>query len=84
MVRLFVRDRESIQEAVRRFRSAREIVALLEKTGVARDKTVVTYCQAGIRAALGAFALELAGYPRARLYDGSMAEWANRDETPLE
>ena len=30
-----------------------------------------------------AFVLELLGYPDIRVYDGSMYEWANRDDTPL-
>jgi thiosulfate/3-mercaptopyruvate sulfurtransferase len=29
------------------------------------------------------FVLSLLGYDRVRNYDGSMREWANRDETPL-
>jgi thiosulfate/3-mercaptopyruvate sulfurtransferase len=71
-------------EAVRRFRSAEEIRELLEKARINKNQTVVTLCQSGIRASLGAFALELVGYPVIKLYDGSMAEWANLDDTPLE
>ena len=70
-------------EAVRRFRSAEEIQALLDAAGVQRDTTVVTHCQAAVRGAHGAFVLELMGYRTPRLYDGSMAEWGNRDDTPL-
>ncbi|ETX00642.1 MAG: hypothetical protein ETSY1_10505 [Candidatus Entotheonella factor] len=29
------------------------------------------------------FVLKLLGYDRTRNYDGSMGEWANRDDTPL-
>lgn len=43
---------------------------------------MVTHCQAGVRGAHAAFVLTLLGY-RARLYDASMAEYANRDDTPL-
>ncbi len=28
--------------------------------------------------------LTLLGYDRAKNYDGSMGEWANREDTPLE
>jgi 3-mercaptopyruvate sulfurtransferase SseA len=28
--------------------------------------------------------LKLLGYQRAKNYDGSMGEWANREDTPLE
>jgi len=38
----------------------------------------------GERATFTAFALELMGFNSAKLYDGSMAEWANREDTPLE
>ncbi|TFG77974.1 MAG: hypothetical protein E4H21_01570 [Thermodesulfobacteriales bacterium] len=45
---------------------------------------MVTHCQAAVRATLAAFALELVGHNSVKVYDGSMAEWANRDDTPLE
>jgi 3-mercaptopyruvate sulfurtransferase SseA len=30
------------------------------------------------------FVLRLLGYENTKNYDGSMGEWANRDDTPLE
>ena len=30
------------------------------------------------------FVLDLVGYNNAKNYDGSMGEWANREDTPLE
>ncbi|GMT48741.1 MAG: sulfurtransferase [bacterium] len=69
---------------VRRFRSAGEMKQILDRIGIQKDKTIVTHCQAGIRAAFSAFCLERLGYPSPRLYDASMAEWANLDEPPLE
>jgi len=71
-------------EAVRKFKSAEEIEALLRAAGVGGSKNMVTYCQAAVRATFTAFALELMGHNPAKVYDGSMAEWANRDDTPLE
>ncbi len=71
-------------EAVRNMRSAEEIQNLLDEAGVDKQKTVATHCQAAVRATFGAFVLELMGYPPPKVYDGSMAEWANRDDTPLE
>lgn len=56
----------------------------LEGLGITPDKTVYTHCQAGIRAAHAAFVLRLLDYPRAANYDGSWAEWGNRDDTPIE
>ena len=71
-------------EGVRNMCSAEEIQNLLDEAGVYKQKTVATHCQAAVRATFGAFVLELMGYPPARVYDGSMAEWANLDDTPLE
>ncbi len=71
-------------EAVRRFRSAEDILLALDKAGVSHERTTVTYCQAAVRASFMAFVLELMGFPLPRVYDGSMAEWANVSDTPLE
>ncbi|HSG30402.1 MAG TPA: sulfurtransferase [Thermodesulfobacteriota bacterium] len=71
-------------EAVRNFKSAEQIQALLDGSGVDKNKIIATHCQAAVRATFGAFVLELMGYPPAKVYDGSMAEWANLDDTPLE
>ena len=71
-------------EGVRNMRSSEEIQNLLDEAGVDKQKTVATHCQAAVRATFGAFVLDLMGYPSAKVYDGSMAEWANLDDTPLE
>jgi len=67
----------------RRFLPAEEIERLLAKAGFSRDRATITYCQGGIRAAHAAFAMALVGYDNVRVYDGSMRDWANRDDTPL-
>ena len=66
-----------------RFLPAEEIRRKLAAIGVTPDKRVITHCQAGIRAAHGAFLLRLMGYPDARNYDASWAEWGNVDDTPI-
>jgi thiosulfate/3-mercaptopyruvate sulfurtransferase len=68
---------------MRRFLPAEKLQALVDEAGFTRDKPIITYCQGGIRAAHAAFVLELLGYEGVRVYDGSMREWANRDDTPL-
>ncbi|MCA9843495.1 MAG: sulfurtransferase [Dehalococcoidia bacterium] len=68
----------------RKFLPADELKKLLADAGIAPDKPVVTYCQGGIRAAHAAFVLHLLGQDNVRVYDGSMRDWANRDDTPLE
>lgn len=65
------------------FRSADEIQELLDGGGISRERPTITYCQGGIRAAHTAFVLALMGYEGVRVYDGSMREWANREDTPL-
>jgi thiosulfate/3-mercaptopyruvate sulfurtransferase len=65
----------------RRFLPADDIEALLKDAGITRSKPTITYCQGGIRAAHAAFVMALLGYQDVRVYDGSMRDWANRDET---
>lgn len=65
------------------FLPADEMQALLDGAGVSRGQPAITYCQGGIRAAHTAFVLALMGYEGVRVYDGSMREWANRDDTAL-
>jgi thiosulfate/3-mercaptopyruvate sulfurtransferase len=67
----------------RRFRPLPEIRGVLAEAGIDADAPTITYCQSGIRAAFAAFVLRLLGNDAARAYDGSMAEWANREDTPL-
>lgn len=56
---------------------------LVDEAGISREAETITYCQAGVRATHVAFALALLGYENVRVYDGSMREWANREDTPL-
>ncbi|MCC7366187.1 MAG: sulfurtransferase [Dehalococcoidia bacterium] len=71
------------RDDARTFLPADEVAALLAGAGIERDKATITYCQGGIRAANAAFAMALLGYEDVRVYDGSMRDWANREDTPL-
>lgn len=45
---------------------------------------MIVHCHAGVRTTMAVFALVLLGWERVRADEASMAEWAGRDETPLE
>jgi thiosulfate/3-mercaptopyruvate sulfurtransferase len=44
---------------------------------------LVTYCNAGVSAALGLLALRVAGFSNSALYDGSWKEWGNDPRRPI-
>jgi len=67
----------------RMVRPAPELRTLLKDAGVHPGQEVIVHCQAGIRTTLGMFGLRLMGWDRVRAYDAAMAEWANREDTPL-
>jgi thiosulfate/3-mercaptopyruvate sulfurtransferase len=67
-----------------RYKNVEELRALYAPAGVTPDKTVVTYCQGGYRAAHTYLALRILGYPHVRNYTGSWKEWGDRDDLPIE
>ncbi len=59
------------------FKSREEIEAILAEQGITRDKTVISYCQSGVRSAHMTFVLsELLGWENVKNYDGSWIEWS--------
>lgn len=67
-----------------RYRSVDELQGLYAPHGVTPDRTVVTYCQGGYRAAHTYLALRILGYPHVRNYTGSWKEWGDREDLPIE
>jgi thiosulfate/3-mercaptopyruvate sulfurtransferase len=65
------------------FKGAEEIEALVRDVGMSPKRETIVHCQAGVRTTTGVFALALLGWTNVRAYDAAMAEWANRDDTPL-
>lgn len=61
-----------------RFKSVAELKKLYQDCGAQPDNCVVTYCNEGLHAAPPWFVLtQMLGYQDVKLYDASMAEWAN-------
>ena len=67
-----------------RYKNVAALQAMYSLAGVTPDKTVVTYCQGGYRAAHSYLALRILGYPHVRNYTGSWKEWGDRDDLPIE
>jgi len=57
---------------------------VLERSGLATDDRVITYCTAGIASSSVAFAMALMGYDHVSVYDGSLLEWAADPALPME
>lgn len=73
-----------ITDDMRTIRSTGDLRLLLNDAGIPESGKVVFYCQAGVAATMGVLALHLLGRDGGLVYEASMAEWANRDDTPLE
>lgn len=67
-----------------KFKPVDQLRELYARHGLTPRHTVVTYCNEGLHAAHPWFVLtELLGYRDVRLYDDSLAEWANMPGQPL-
>ncbi len=55
-----------------------------EGYGLDKNKEVLVYCTGGLETSFNYFVLNgVLGYKNVRLYDASMKEWGNRDDTPI-
>ncbi|MCB1183613.1 hypothetical protein KDM41_09265, partial [bacterium] len=70
--------------SARRLRPRAELAGIVAGLGFTPERPVITYCQSGIRAAFVHWVLEILQFQDVALYDASMGEWANRDDTPLD
>ena len=59
------------------FKSLQDIRYNLQQVGIDSTKTIIAYCQSGVRSAHMTFVLRhLLGYPKVKNYDGSWIEWS--------
>jgi thiosulfate/3-mercaptopyruvate sulfurtransferase len=65
-----------------RYLGAEDLRARYEALGAGRAKEVVVYCGSGVTACHDLIALELAGLPGAKLYEGSWSDWARDPSLP--
>jgi thiosulfate/3-mercaptopyruvate sulfurtransferase len=69
-------------QRMQKFKSIDEIRALIMKTGLTPNQSVVTYCAVGLRASLMYWAVRTAGIP-ARVYVGSWQDWQRDSGNPI-
>ncbi len=65
-----------------RFLDANQLRQQFDQLGANRAEKVVVYCGSGVNACQNIFALELAGYKNALLYEGSWSDWSRNPDLP--
>jgi thiosulfate/3-mercaptopyruvate sulfurtransferase len=68
----------------KQWKDVAELQAIHEAAGITPDQRVITYCNAGVSAAVGVLALRLLGYPFAANYAGSWYDWERDPSNPTE
>jgi thiosulfate/3-mercaptopyruvate sulfurtransferase len=67
-----------------RFKTPAELQALFRSRGIAPEDATACYCQSGGRASVEALALELAGYPKVKVYVRGWEQWSADADAPAE
>ncbi len=67
------------------FKTKNELESMAGKVGITKDKFTIAYCDTGVRSTGLWFVLsEILGYENVSSYDGSMREYSNRLDLPME
>ena len=74
----------ALEGEFRTWKEGAEIRDLYARAGVTSSVRVITYCNAGVSASVGLFALKLAGFDDVRNYSGSWYEWESDPTNPIE
>jgi len=79
-----ISTKDSLKED-KTFKSVAELKDIYNKAGITADQNIITYCDTGVLAAHSWFVMsELLGYKKVKVYDGSMREYGNMFDTPME
>ncbi|BAE50103.1 3-mercaptopyruvate sulfurtransferase [Paramagnetospirillum magneticum] len=73
-----------IDERTRCMLPTEQLKARFDAAGIDSKQPVTISCGSGVTACTVALALHLVGHENVAVYDGSWAEWGNRDDTPIE
>jgi thiosulfate/3-mercaptopyruvate sulfurtransferase len=73
---------ELVDAKTQRFKSASELGQLFKQAAVSLDQPTVTYCQAGARASVVVFGMELMGAKNVTNYYRGWGEWGNAQDSP--
>lgn len=68
-------------EGIPYFKPANEIREIYSSAGLTPDKEIIPHCQSNVRGSHSYFTLRLMGYDSVRPYEGSWAEYGNREES---
>lgn len=66
------------------WRSDEELRQIFANVGVQEQNKVITYCNAGVSASVGLFALRMLQLPHAKNFDGSWYAWEHDPNNPVE
>ena len=76
------KDKFEIDGTLKEDEVLKEIV--IDGYALSKDKEVILYCTGGLEASMNWFILsQHMNFTKAKIYDSSLREWANRDDTPL-